>query len=148
MMDYVDAGGNVFLPYSYMYSTTNTFKAYNGSSYIYTWFGSQFPVPNSSYVAYSGPGGTVNTIYCTYHTFSDFYYGNAQSNTSFVCTEDGFVGSYMDGAIRDNLPSDDDQGMCGWFAQWDYLTTTSPSSPGRSGVLANILDYYVSDLVP
>jgi len=148
MMDYVDAGGNVFIPYSYMYSTTNTFKVYNGSSYIYTWFGSQFPAPGSSYVVNSGPGGTITTVYCTYHTFSDFYYGNAQSNTSFVCTEYGYVGSYMDGAIRDNLPSDDDQGMCGWWAQWDYLTTTSPSSPGRSGALANILDYYVSDLVP
>jgi len=147
MMDYIDAGGNVFLPYSRMDSTGTTFKQYNGSNYIYTWFGTQFVCTSPSRIIHSGPGGTINYVYCSYQTFSDIYVSYMLPNTAIVADEYGYVGSYIDGLVRDNLPSDDDMGKCGWFCNWEMITGTSPGGPGRSGVLANIIDYYLPDMI-
>jgi len=44
-------------------------------------------------------------------------------------------------------PTVDEQGKCGWFHQWEYLSSTNPSSPGRKGVLANIIECYIPSLL-
>jgi hypothetical protein len=146
MIDYINGGGNVFIPYSRMDTTSTTFKQYNGSNYIWTWSGTRFDVL-SGYVPRSGPGGTVYNVYCSNHTWSDIYYGYMLPNTTAMSREYGWT-SYRDGLVRDNHPpASDEEGMCGWWVNWERITSTNPSGVGRSGVLANIIHFMCPSII-
>ncbi len=155
LVNYVDGGGNFYMPYHYMYSCTNsTFMNRLGNTNYWGtgWSGVPFGYweTGSNSIAYNGPGGLVNYIYTSYMSFTTLLYSwNRIGGTKpvFFWLYASW-NEYYCGSARDNGTAGDHKGWAGFSgASWDFHTGTNPSGPGRKGTLWNIIEYMDPSLI-
>jgi len=154
MRSYVDNGGNLFLPYHYMYSVSDsaTMSRFGNQSYWGTgWSGVPYGYwqTGSGSIAWDGPAGNIQRIYTSYLDFTTLCYSwNRTGNPKRLWYWLGTLDSYWSGGGRDNGTAGDHQGWAIWSgSQWDKHTGTYPSTPGRKGALWNIIEYMDPTLI-
>ncbi len=158
----VTNGGNLFVPYNYLYYTglTSSQRQMFGYSSLYSWYASGYisvyggnsygNYGGNPYVARSGVGGgTVTGVNCNYISpLTDVYYYYRRPNTRDILGENGFDPYYIDGAMRDNGTAGDNQGWAAWTPNWEYLTgTRGDTSVGTKGVLWRIIEKMDPDII-
>jgi hypothetical protein len=153
LMNYVQTQhGNLFIPYQNLYSNYDqSFCQMLGFQYTFwTWFGSYWPCGGNDswgnpYIVGAGPGGTITQLNSNYISPCTeayyYYYQGGSSETHTLIGEPGYAPSYVEGLCRDNYTAGYG-GMAAWIGMnWNDITSTTPSTPGRSGALWNIMEY-------
>jgi hypothetical protein len=160
MINYVQVQhGNLFVPYYYLYGTSNsTFYQMLGSQYnFWTWFGSWWPCGGNdyyghAYVVGSGPGGTITQLNTNYVSTATEGYGSYMINgssgeTVAMIGEPNYAPSYIEGMCRDNYTAGAGGKACWLGFNWNEILSTTPSTPGRAGALWNIIEILDSSVI-
>jgi hypothetical protein len=143
LMDYIDNGGSVFLPYSYLYATgvSSTFRNnYMGVTYFFSW--GYYSAILTGSTAGSGPGGNYSTAsYTNYTRHTEVVSSWFTSNTVLAWSGTDYYWGYYDGCEHDRLPGEDG-GKMTWVINWERV-----NSSYRDKLLWNMIDSMIPDLI-